>query len=159
MIGLLDSTSGAAAPSMVHTGKAGRSYAFFVAFVASMGGFLFGYDLVIISGAQIFLREQFHLTPAQFGFATSSAILGCIAGPSLGAWLCDRIGRKNALLFSALLFTISAIGAALPHNIATFNSFRVIGGVGVGVVSVSSPMYIAEISPPAIEAGWASRTN
>ncbi len=148
MIGLLDSPYGnAAAPSLVHTEKAGRSYAFFVSFVASLGGFLFGYDLVIISGAQIFLREQFHLTPAQFGFATSSAILGCIAGPSLGAWLCDWIGRKNALLFSALLFAISAIGAALPRDIATFNAFRIIGGVGVGVASVSSPMYIAEISP------------
>lgn len=127
--------------------NSGRSYAFFVSLVASLGGFLFGYDLVIISGAQIFLREQFHLTPTQFGFATSSAILGCIAGPSLGAWLCDAMGRKNALLFSALLFTVSAIGAALPRDIATFNAFRIVGGVGVGVASVSSPMYIAEIAP------------
>jgi MFS family permease len=75
--------------------QARQGYAWFVAFVASVGGFLFGYDLVIISGAQIFLRDQFQLSPSQFGFATSSALLGCIAGPSLGAWLCDRLGRKS----------------------------------------------------------------
>src|SRR5579864_9624530 len=69
----------------------GGSYAFFVSFVAAFGGFLFGYDLIIISGVQLFIRTQFALSPAQFGFATSSALLGCIAGPSLGAWMCDRL--------------------------------------------------------------------
>lgn len=124
-----------------------QGYAFYIAFVASLGGFLFGYDLVIISGAQIFLRAQFSLTPQQFGFATSSAILGCIAGPGFGAWLCDRIGRKLTLIAAAVLFALSAVGTALAGSIAIFNVFRIIGGVGVGLASLASPMYIAEIAP------------
>jgi SP family arabinose:H+ symporter-like MFS transporter len=127
--------------------KARRGYAFYIAFVASLGGFLFGYDLVIISGAQIFLRDQFKLTLAQFGFATSSAMLGCIVGPASGARLCDRFGRKFTLVMAATLFAISAVGTALAENIFIFNVFRIIGGVGVGLASLASPMYIAEIAP------------
>ena len=125
----------------------GTRYAFFISFVAAIGGFLFGYDLVIISGVQLFLRQQFVLTPAQFGFATSSAILGCIIGPSLGAWLCDRIGRKGTLMLSGVLFLTGAIGAGLAPSILIFNIFRITGGVGVGLSSLASPMYIAEIGP------------
>ena len=125
----------------------GTRYAFFLSFVAAIGAFLYGFDLVIISGVQIFLRQQFTLTPTQYGFATSSAILGCIAGPSLGAWLCDRIGRKTTLMLSGVLFLMGAIGAGLAPNILTFNLFRITGGVGVGLSSLASPMYIAEVSP------------
>ena len=130
-----------------HTDSARQGYAFYIAFVASLGGFLFGYDLVIISGAQIFLRDQFALTPQQFGFATSSAILGCIAGPACGGWMCDRFGRKATLIMAAVLFALSAVGTALAHNILFFNTFRIVGGVGVGLASLASPMYIAEIAP------------
>ena len=98
---------------------------------------------------QLFLRQQFELTPTQFGFATSSAILGCIIGPSVGAWLCDRIGRKTTLMVSGLLFLVGAIGAGSALNILMFNIFRIIGGVGVGLSSLASPMYIAEIGPAA----------
>jgi MFS transporter, SP family, arabinose:H+ symporter len=126
---------------------AGRLYAFFISFVAAIGGFLFGYDLVIIGGAQIFLKEQFALSPAELGFATSSAILGCIVGPALSGWLCDRVGRKSTLFVSGLLFAIGAIGAALANTITIFNIFRIVGGVGVGLSSLASPMYIAEIGP------------
>ncbi len=127
----------------------GKRYAFYLSFIAAIGGFLFGYDLVIISGVQLFLRQQFELTPTQFGFATSSAILGCIIGPSVGAWLCDRIGRKTTLMVSGLLFLVGAIGAGSALNILMFNIFRIIGGVGVGLSSLASPMYIAEIGPAA----------
>ena len=133
--------------------KAGGLYPFLICLVAAVGGFLFGYDLVIISGAQIFLREQFNLNDAQFGFATTSAILGCIAGPFLGAWMCDKFGRKRTLIFSSLLFGINAIGTALPNDIVTFNVFRIVGGVGVGLCSIASPMYIAEIAPARIRGG------
>jgi SP family arabinose:H+ symporter-like MFS transporter len=129
-----------------HVANGARS-AFFLSFVAAIGGFLFGYDLVIISGVQLFLRQQFTLTPTQFGFATSSAILGCMMGPSLGAWLCDRIGRKSTLTLSGVLFLMGAIGASLAPNILVFNLFRIMGGVGVGLSSLASPMYIAEIGP------------
>lgn len=130
-----------------HQASAQRGYAFYTAFVASLGGFLFGYDLVIISGAQIFLRTQFALTPRQFGFATSSALLGCIAGPACGARLCDRMGRKFTLIMAAGLFAVSAAGTALANTILIFNVFRVVGGLGVGLASLASPMYLAEIAP------------
>lgn len=122
-------------------------YVLFACFVAAIGGFLFGYDLVMISGAQIYLRDQFGLSPAQFGLATTSALLGCIAGPTLGAVLCDRLGRKTTLIIAAGLFTAGAVGTALPHDISTFNVFRIVGGIGVGLASLASPMYIVEIAP------------
>jgi sugar porter (SP) family MFS transporter len=125
-----------------------KLYAFYIAFVASLGGFLFGYDLVIISGAQIFLRDQFALGPREFGFATSSALLGCIAGPFLGGWISDRLGRKATLYIAAVLFAIGAIGSALAPDVTVFNIFRILGGIGVGLASLASPMYIAEIAPP-----------
>lgn len=127
-----------------------RGYAYFISFVAAVGGFLFGYDLAIIAGAQIFLREYFHLSPGQFGFATSSAVLGCIAGPFLGSHLCDRIGRKRTLLVAAGLFAAGTIGTAVPNSIGLFNLFRVVGGLGVGLASLASPMYIAEAAPARI---------
>jgi SP family arabinose:H+ symporter-like MFS transporter len=124
-----------------------RFYTLYVAFVAAIGGFLFGYDLVIISGAQIFLRQQFALTPEQLGFATSSALFGCIGGPFFGAWICDAFGRKAALLTAALLFITGAVGTALARDITIFNVFRILGGVGIGFASLASPLYIAEIAP------------
>ncbi len=125
-------------------------YAYLVAFVAAVGGFLFGYDLSIISGAQIYLRETFQLDAAAFGFAVASAILGCTAGPIAGILVCDAIGRKKTLMLSAGLFGASAIGTALPETIAQFYLFRIIGGVGVGLAGVASPMYIAEMAPARI---------
>ena len=124
-----------------------RLYAFFIAFVAASAGFLFGYDLVIISGVAILIKAYFALSPGQFGFAVSSAILGCIAGPFLGAWLCDWIGRKSTLMMSGVLFAVGAIGAALAGTIGIFNLFRIVGGLGVGVSSLAAPLYISEIAP------------
>jgi len=125
-------------------------YPFLISFVAAVGGFLFGYDLVIISGAQLYLESHFDLDASGLGFATASAIIGCLLGPVVGMWMCDRCGRKMTLIYSALLFAVSAIGTAIPRDIVTFNAFRMIGGVGVGLASVASPMYIAEISPARI---------
>lgn len=122
-------------------------YVYLVSFIAAIGGFLFGYDLIIISCANLFLKSEFGLTETQWGFASSSAMLGCIAGPFSGAWLCDRFGRKGTLTFAAVLLGLSAIGTALPRDITTFNVFRIIGGIGVGLSSVASPMYIAEVAP------------
>ncbi|RKY06359.1 MAG: hypothetical protein DRP56_07565, partial [Planctomycetota bacterium] len=132
------------------TQKERTAYIFLVAFVAAVGGFLFGYDLSIISGAQRYLKDVFQLNPQQFGFANASALLGCLAGPFVGAWMCDKVGRKRSLIFAALLFGISAVGTALPQTITQFNIFRIIGGIGVGLASVASPLYIAEIAPKKI---------
>lgn len=132
--------------------------AYRLALVASIGGFLFGFDLGMIGAANVYLRDQFHLTDAQFGFATASAVLGCILGPSLGSWLCDAAGRKRTMFVASLLLAVSALFTAAPDlfsdgsNESTmlwFNLFRFVGGIGVGLCSVASPMYIAEIAPPA----------
>ena len=130
-----------------------RLYPFLVSFVAAIGGFLFGYDLVIISGAQIYLKEQFALSDAAFGFATTSAILGCIVGPFCGVWFCDKIGRKNTMLLSCLLFGISALATGLAKDMTTFNLFRFVGGLGVGLCSMASPLYIAEVAPSRMRGG------
>ena len=131
----------------LNQGQSGNFYVYLVAFVASIGGFLFGFDLNIIGSGMIFVKDQFNLDPTQLGFTTGSAILGCIAGPFLGVWLGDRLGRKNCLFLAALLFAISAIGSALPRTILEFNIYRIIGGLGIGFSSVVAPMYIAEIAP------------
>jgi len=124
-------------------------YAFTIAFVAAVGGFLFGYDLNIIVGAQGYLADHFGVDRKSFGFGfiVSSAMLGCMAGPIVGGWVCDRIGRKKSLILAAVLFGASAIWTALPKTIEMFNTFRIVGGIGVGLASVASPMYIAEIAP------------
>lgn len=124
-----------------------RYYIIGVATVAALGGFLFGYDLVLMSGANIFLREQFSLSDVAFGFTTKSAHIGCILGPFLGIWFTERIGRKRTLLFSSLLLAVSAVVTAIAPDIISFNIFRIVGGVGVGLGSVASPMYLAEITP------------
>ncbi len=124
-----------------------KSYLYFVAVVAAVGGFIFGYDLSIIAGASLFLREEFALTPFWLGFAVSSAVIGCIIGPLAGAGLTDRWGRKKALYLCAILFGISAIGTALPRTMVEFYIFRILGGMGVGLASIVSPMYIAEVAP------------
>jgi SP family arabinose:H+ symporter-like MFS transporter len=128
-------------------------YAFGVAFVASVGGFLFGYDLAIVCGANLYLKEVFHLSSAAFGFATGSAALGCIIGPFLGAWLCDALGRNRTMMVACALLGIGSIMTAIPRDIATFNIFRIVGGIGVGLCSLASPMYISEVSPPRMRGG------
>jgi len=94
-----------------------------VATVAAVGGFLFGYDLSIISGVLLFLKPEFGLTPDQVGLAIGSALLGCMAGPILGGTLSDRWGRKPTLIFAGLLFATGSIGSALPTNIVQFDLF------------------------------------
>lgn len=126
----------------------GGTYVFLVALVAAAGGFLFGFDLSIASGALPFLKERFSLDAAGEGLAMSSAIFGSIAGPLAGMWLADRVGRRNTLWVAAACFLASAIGTALPRTITEFNVWRAVGGVGVGLAAMTSPMYIAELAPP-----------
>ena len=135
-------------PDADQSGEKGNLiYAFGIAFVAAVGGFLFGYDLYIISPAILFLEKEFGLGPAQVGFAMSSAVIGCLLGPVAAGWVSDKIGRKKSLIIAAALFMISAIGTALPRNMVDFYIFRFLGGIGIGLASVISPLYIAEISP------------
>lgn len=125
-------------------------YVHLISIVAAVGGFLLTYDIVIMSGAIIFMKEEFHLSPLAIGFAMTSAMIACFFSPSFGGWLSDRLGRKKTLFLAAALFGLSALGTALPRNITEFNVFRIIGGFGVGAACIVSPMYIAEVSPAAI---------
>ena len=127
--------------------KTRRFPLFAITMVISVGGFLFGYDLVIISGTILYLEDYFHLSPFYFGLVGGSASLGCIAGPLAGMWLADAIGRKKTLLFAGVCFALSAIGTAVAVNLAPFIFWRWLGGVGVGLSSGVSPMYIAELAP------------
>ena len=125
-------------------------YVLGVSIIAAQGGFLLGYDTAVISGAIGFLQRHFDLNATWTGWAVSSALAGCIIGVLIAGSLSDKFGRKKVLIFSAVMFLVSAIGTALPRNITEFVIFRMIGGVGVGASSMAAPVYIAEISPSQI---------
>ena len=131
----------------IHTNGCSRFRLYMITLVAATGGFLFGYDLSIISGALIFLEKHFDLDSTGTGFAVSSAILGSIAGPLVGIWLNDSFGRRATLWIAAACFLVSAIGTALPRTFVEFCIWRAVGGIGVGLAAMTSPMYIAEIAP------------
>jgi len=125
-----------------------RIYIIWLAVVASLGGFLFGYDTAVISGTLAFVRTQFGLAAALEGWYVSSALVGCIAGVSVAGWLSDKYGRKRILLLAGILFSISAIGCSLSGSFTSLVLYRLVGGMGVGIASMLSPLYISEISPP-----------
>ena len=118
--------------------------------VAALGGLLFGYDTAVISGAIGFLKIKFELSPAMIGWAASSAIIGCIFGAMFAGWSSDRFGRKKVLILTAILFAVSAIGAAIPATLTEFAIYRFIGGLGIGAASMVSPLYITELAPASI---------
>lgn len=127
-----------------------RRYLFGIVLVAALGGFLFGYDTAVISGTIGFVKEQFGLDAVMEGWYVSSALVGCLAGVSVAGALSDRFGRKRVLLLAAALFTASAVGCALSGSHASLIAYRLVGGIGVGVASMLSPLYISEISPARI---------
>jgi len=131
--------------------KGSTTYVILVCLVAALGGLLFGYDTGVIAGAIGFLEKRFDLDPQWWtGWAAACTLLGCALGVSVAGILSDWLGRKKVLILSALLFLVSALGTALPRTLAEFVIFRIIGGIGVGAASITSPMYIAEISPARI---------
>jgi MFS family permease len=119
----------------------------FLSFVAALGGILFGYDTAVISGTIAAVGERFELDALAKGWYVGCALVGSIAGVSVAGWLGDRFGRKPAMLFSAVLFTVSALGCMWCVGFADLVAYRIIGGVGIGIVSIVSPVYISEISP------------
>lgn len=124
-----------------------RSYVLFAALVAATAGLLFGFDIAIINGGIIFLRAELHLNDVQTEFAVSALLFGAVGGASVAGWLGDRFGRRRVLMFCAVLFTLSAIGAALPRTLTQFILARLAGGLAIGAASVLTPLYIAEVSP------------
>lgn len=125
------------------------TYLLFLALVSAMGGFLFGYDWVVIGGAKPFYELFFDIgtLPTLQGWAMSSALIGCIFGAVISGVVADRFGRKIPLIFSAALFTLSAFGTGYVDEFTPFIIYRLIGGLGIGLASTLSPMYIAEIAP------------
>ncbi len=135
-------------------GELRLGYIWMIAFVAALGGLLFGYDWVVIGGAKPFYEVYFQLSSATLiGWANSCALIGCFAGSLLAGNLSDRFGRKRVLMFSALLFTASSVFTGWAYTFNAFIAWRIIGGVAIGLASNVSPMYIAEISP----AAWRGR--
>lgn len=119
-----------------------------ISLVAACGGLLFGYDWVVIGGAKPFYEAYFNITNASLsGWAMSSALIGCMVGAFIAGTVSDKYGRKRPLILAALLFVISAWGTAAADSFNAFVVFRIIGGVGIGLASALSPMYIAEIAP------------
>ena len=126
-----------------------KAFVYFICSVSAMGGLLFGYDWVVIGGAKPFYESFFGIAGNTWlqGVAMSTALVGCLIGAMVAGALADRYGRKPLLTTAAVLFTVSAIGTGLFDDFTLFNIARFIGGVGIGVASALSPMYIAEVSP------------
>lgn len=122
-------------------------YVSFLSVVAALGGFLFGYDTAVISGTVSQVTSQFQLTTLQSGWYVGCALVGSIIGVVVAGKLSDHFGRKLTMILSAILFTTSAIGCAVSANLDQLVFYRIIGGIGIGIVSIVSPLYISEISP------------
>lgn len=122
-------------------------YVTFLSVVAALGGFLFGYDTAVISGTVSQVSTQFSLTSLQSGWYVGCALVGSIIGVLFAGTLSDRFGRKRTMILSAILFTLSAVGCAISSNLDQLVLYRIIGGVGIGIVSIVCPLYISEVSP------------
>ncbi|MEI7954626.1 MAG: sugar porter family MFS transporter [Verrucomicrobiota bacterium] len=128
-----------------------RAYIFSISMIAALGGLMFGYDWVVIGGAELFYEKFFTLTTAwQVGWAMSSALIGALFGAMFSGGLSDKYGRKPLLLFSGFLFVATSIGTGLAANFSLFIASRLLGGVAIGIASNLSPLYIAEIAPAAM---------
>ncbi len=121
---------------------------FFWCLTAALAGFLFGFDTVVISGAEKTIQVLWSLSPGVHGIAMASALYGTVAGSLLGSWPADRFGRKVTLLWIGVLYIIGAVGSATAPGVAAFIVARFIGGLGIGISTVVAPMYISEIAPP-----------
>ncbi|HEU5198025.1 MAG TPA: sugar porter family MFS transporter [Ktedonobacterales bacterium] len=128
----------------------GRRYAYIVSAVAALGGLLFGYDTGVISGALLYLNPAFHLSSTTSEIAVSVVLIGAILGAAAGGRMADTLGRKKSLIILGIIFACGAILTALSPNLGFFIAFRIVVGFGIGAASMITPMYIAELAPPAI---------
>lgn len=123
------------------------SYLLSISFISALGGYLFGFDFAVISGALPFLRDQFGLNEYWEGFATGSLALGAIIGCLTAGRVADKYGRRPGLLLAAIIFGLSSLSMAFAADLGVFIFSRFVAGIGVGMASLLSPMYIAEVSP------------
>jgi len=133
-------------------------YLISITLVSAMGGLLFGYDWVLIGGAKPFYEPYFNITnnPSLQGWVMSCALVGCIAGAILSGSMSDKFGRKKLLILAAGLFGVASLGTGMSTTITAFISFRILGGIGIGLASTLSPMYIAEIAPGGVRGKFVS---
>ena len=129
----------------------------FIAIVAALGGILFGYDTAVISGTTEVVKMQFGLSTGGEGWYVGCALIGSILGVLIAGMMSDFLGRKKTMLISALLFSISAIGCAVSQDFTQLVIFRIVGGFGIGIVSIVSPVYISEVSPAGFSSTALSR--
>lgn len=128
----------------------GKKFLVKSAVVASLAGFLFGFDTVVISGAEQTIQSLWQLNSGLHGLAISMALWGTVLGALTGGWPAQVFGRKKTLLWIGVLYLVSAVGSAVAPEVYSFMLFRLIGGVGVGISTVAAPMFISEIAPPAL---------
>ena len=121
---------------------------FFWSLTSALAGFLFGFDTVVISGAEKTIQTLWVLSPKLHGIAMGSALYGTVVGSLIGGWPADKFGRKATLLWIGVLYFVGAVGSGLAPNVTAFIAARVIGGLGIGISTVVAPMYISEIAPP-----------
>ncbi|MBE7539249.1 MAG: sugar porter family MFS transporter [Opitutaceae bacterium] len=128
-------------------------YVIFICAIAAFGGLLFGYDTAVISGATEAIQTRFALSDLSLGWVVSSALVGCVAGTLIAGWFADRFGRKLGLIVSGALFAACAVACAFAPTPEILTLARFIGGVGVGMASMVTPIYIAEVAPARIRGG------
>ena len=133
-----------------------KSYTLFISFIVALGGFLLGFDSAVISGAISGIRVYFEMSDWQLGFSVGCVIFGAMAGNIVAGPISDKFGRKNVLLVTAMLFTISALWSATATTYVSFVIARIIGGVGIGGAILIAPIYIAEIAPPKLRGSLVS---
>lgn len=133
---------------IIYMSSGQKNYVLLITSIAALGGLLFGFDTAVISGTTPFIKPYFDLDDIWLGWTVSSLLFGCIIGVISAGKPSDIFGRKKTLMAAALLFIISAFGSALATRLSVFILFRIMGGLGVGIASMLSPMYISEISPP-----------
>lgn len=133
-------------------------YLILITSISALGGLLFGYDWVVIGGAKPFYEAYFEISGSAFlqGWAMSCALIGCLAGAALSGWLSDRFGRKKLLIVSAGLFLLASFGTGSAGSYTEFVIFRIVGGIGIGLASNLSPMYIAEMTPANVRGRFVS---
>jgi SP family arabinose:H+ symporter-like MFS transporter len=134
------------------------NYLLSITLISALGGLLFGYDYVVIGGAKPFYEPFFGITGHAFlqGWAMSCALIGCLGGAVLSGWLSDRFGRKKLLILSAALFVAASLGTGAAGTFTIFVIFRILGGIGIGLASNLSPMYIAEVTPGTVRGRFVS---
>jgi SP family galactose:H+ symporter-like MFS transporter len=128
----------------------GKRFVFLASAISAIGGMLFGYDIGVISGAILFIKEQFSLSSGMQEIVVSSVLLGCLAGALVGGFLADRFGRRKLLLITAVVFILGTIGSALSPDMAWLVAARIVVGAAIGIASFVVPLYISEIAPVAL---------